>query len=31
MLLFSKFDFNKIELQVELNISDIEFYVYFTI
>ena len=28
--LFLKFDFNKIELQVELNISNVEFYAYFT-
>ena len=28
--LFLKLDFNKIELQVELNISNVEFYAYFT-
>ena len=31
MLLFLKLGFNKIELQVELDISNIEFYVYFVI
>ena len=31
MLLFFKLGFNKIELQVELDISNIEFYVYFVI
>ena len=30
-LLFLKLGFNKIELQVELDISNIEFYVYFVI
>ena len=29
MLKFFKLDFNKIELQVEFNISNIEFYAYF--
>ena len=29
MLMFLKLDFNKIELQVELNLSNIEFYAYF--
>ena len=29
MFLFFKLDFNKIELQVELDISNVEFYVYF--
>ena len=27
--MFFKLDFNKIELQVELDISNVEFYVYF--
>ena len=27
--MFLKLDFNKIELQVELNLSNIEFYAYF--
>ena len=31
MSLFFKLNFNKIELQVELDISNIEFYVYFVI
>ena len=31
MPLFLKLDFNKIESQVELNLSNIEFYVYFAI
>ena len=31
MSLFLKLNFNKIELQVELDISNIEFYVYFII
>ena len=30
MLLFFKLNFNKIELQVELDISNVEFYVYFS-
>ena len=29
MLLFLKLNFNKIELQVELDISNVEFYAYF--
>ena len=29
MPLFLEFDFNKIELQVKLDISNVEFYVYF--
>ena len=29
MFLFFKLDFNKIELQVELDISNVEFYAYF--
>ena len=31
MLMFLKLDFNKIESQVELNLSNIEFYAYFAI
>jgi len=30
MSLFFKLDFNKIKLQMELNISNVEFYAYFT-
>ena len=30
MLLFFKLNFNKIELQAELDISNVEFYVYFS-
>ena len=29
MLIFLKLDFNKIKLQVKLNISNVEFYAYF--
>ena len=31
MLLFFKFNFNKIELWVELDITNVEFYIYFAI
>ena len=31
MLMFLKLAFNKIELQVKLNISNVEFYAYFAI